>query len=748
MSKELVVNVTTSPKAELPVELMRTSNYFDYDQFNNNERASKVTVTFYAGEHGDIKKPSQLIFRDQVTYNVKIGSKLSDIVTPEIRPNSDYLVSSKPWGDEFNENTIVNGPMSFTAQYEKKAYPKDAYFYLLKPGHKNTENGNEAFLYVGKGRVKDDFLANAGDTDSDHMSYVSEYPSETEINAAIQKEYPNAETNLTWYRIVKSNGAPDQDGNPIVPSKNLTYHIDGYITIKAEDKFTAAFEVAKPSNVDIETQDNISKNTEITMPLKDKNITEKGINYTFDGWYLNKDYTQPVENNKYVMTQNQTFYARYLKDNNENSYKVSYLEKETNKKLIKDKTVEKITLPNGDFDKVVNGGTYTEKAQSISGYKVIGLAEKSITVGADSNNNLVFYYEKDDQITKNLELTINYYKDNTLAETDTNKYSTWIGNDTAKVNPAIVLDNEKYDGYKLDKEATKEAPTSIKNGDKYNIYYVKDTTKWTTVTFNKGTRGSLAGQDADGNVIFKDILKETTLAENNIKAPEITTNTNCEVADTPWNNGYAENKVINGETIFTAQYKKNINFTVYINDDFLPGNDRWAHLNKDTIGHDDKLAYTQAQIKDFANEYIGKKGYAKDTYKLVFKTKIEYLDNNKNKSWKDYDPETDKVLNEGFEVRYHVYIVKKLDVKFDLNNKENDVNYEVYNGSKLSDKQTVPTPSKYGYTFTGWKMNNNETLYDNDTIKGMKFNDNTTFKAQYVKDKSITKDAKLTVNYF
>ncbi|MEG1526162.1 MAG: InlB B-repeat-containing protein, partial [Erysipelotrichaceae bacterium] len=498
---------------------------------------------------------------------------------------------------------------------------------------------------------------------------------------------------------------------------------------------------------------NSINNTMIELTKGIENVKSR----TFKGWNriaiadgaVNKKGEQIASGNQYhvdgtfdVVTEKQvTVNFKVMNPNNEeisqdlkiNSY-LTDKNKEIDMPMNDDIKYYQYNQEKYDFDGWYTDDTYTNKVEN-NKYQI-------------GNQSQTFYAKFVKAETK-LNYTINFYKDNKLVEGDTISANEIVWNHQDTINVNIDQYKSKYngEGYAFSRNDPIETDKIIQNGV-INIYYVKDETKWTTVTFNNGTKGSLAGQDADGNVIFKDILKETTLAENNIKAPEITTNTNCEVADTPWNNGYAENKVINGETIFTAQYKKNINFTVYINDDFLPGNDRWAHLNKDTIGHDDKLAYTQAQIKDFANEYIGKKGYAKDTYKLVFKTKIEYLDNNKNKSWKDYDPETDKVLNEGFEVRYHVYIVKKFDVKFDLDNKENDVNYKVCNGSKLSDKQTVPTPSKKGYIFTGWKMNDNETLYDNDTINGMKFNDNTTFKAQYVKDEEQIRPAKLTVNYF
>ncbi|MEG1629886.1 MAG: hypothetical protein RR345_02120, partial [Erysipelotrichaceae bacterium] len=83
-SKELVINVTSNPKSELPVELLQTSNYSEFN-YNERERASTVLVTFYAGEHGRIKQLGDLFFGNVEYYHVKKGTKLSEIETPIIK---------------------------------------------------------------------------------------------------------------------------------------------------------------------------------------------------------------------------------------------------------------------------------------------------------------------------------------------------------------------------------------------------------------------------------------------------------------------------------------------------------------------------------------------------------------------------------------------------------------------------------------------------------------------------------------
>ncbi|MEG2799617.1 MAG: InlB B-repeat-containing protein, partial [Erysipelotrichaceae bacterium] len=498
-----------------------------------------------------------------------------------------------------------------------------------------------------------------------------------------------------------------------------------------------------PSNREIKkTMDELAKNIENVVSVtfngwnriakadgavdKNGNIIASGRQYHVDGTFNVVTRKQVTVNFK-VMNPENLDISQDLGIN-------SYLTDKNNEIVMPMSDAAKNYEYNGekyDFDGWYTDASYTNKVQSDK-YQI---GEESMT-----------FYAKYVKADTKFNYTINFYKDDKLVEGDTISAYEIAWNHQEKLNVNIEQYKNKYVGYNFDRNDPIETNQIVKNGV-IKIYYVKDATKWTTVTFNNGTKGSLRGQDANGNVIFKDILKGTTLAANNINAPKITPNENCQVAETPWNNGYAADKVIDQETTFTAQYKKNINFTVYLNDDFLSSDDHWVHLDKDMTGHTDNLVYTEDQIKGFANEYITKKKYAKDTYKLVFTTKIEYLDNN-TKKWKNYDPELNKVLNEGFEVRYHVYIVKKLDVKFDLNNNEEDVNYKVYNGSKLSDKQSVPTPSKTGYTFIGWKMDDKAKIYTNTQIEALNFKDNTTFKAQYVKDEAQRKEMSYQVQYF
>ncbi|MEF9962602.1 MAG: hypothetical protein RR755_08240, partial [Erysipelotrichaceae bacterium] len=152
-------------------------------------------------------------------------------------------------------------------------------------------------------------------------------------------------------------------------------------------------------------------------------------------------------------------------------------------------------------------------------------------------------------------------KDGILVDgaTQTVKKEVWV-NDTEVALDAIDVANDKFEGYVFDKTDPEILPETVKSETIISVYYVKDATKWTKVTFNRGAHGTLVNEDVDGNVISIEVLIGSKLSDNQITDPRIIPNEGWILARPNWNNGYAVDKEVVKDMIFTAQYAEDRNF--------------------------------------------------------------------------------------------------------------------------------------------------------------------------------------------
>ena len=207
----------------------------------------------------------------------------------------------------------------------------------------------------------------------------------------------------------------------------------------------------------------------------------------------------------------------YYEKRTDLSYKVKYLEVGTDKVLHDEKTVSGKTYLQ----------TVSEKAETITGYDVVGNGTQQIVISADNNANVItFYYTK----KNNLSYIVRYLEkdtNNVLRTPDTEAGQTF-GSSVTKEAPDI-------DGY------TKVAPTSvtieIKDDNSKNeiiFYYTKRTDLSYTVNYlEQGTNAVLADAKTVDNQTFGAKVPVSAIDINgyNKVAPttaeiEITTGTN------------------------------------------------------------------------------------------------------------------------------------------------------------------------------------------------------------------------------
>ncbi|MCM1297447.1 MAG: S-layer homology domain-containing protein, partial [Muribaculaceae bacterium] len=142
----------------------------------------------------------------------------------------------------------------------------------------------------------------------------------------------------------------------------------------------------------------------------------------------------------------------YYTANEDISYVVKYLEKDTNKVLASEKTVTDQTMAT----------TVTETAAEIAGYTP-DAASKSLTLAA-TGNEIVFYYSK----RSDLQYTVNYYLTNTATKVVESKV---VGNQVfgARVTE-VAIDIAGY----VKPETESQTITIGVTGNEINFYYTRN----------------------------------------------------------------------------------------------------------------------------------------------------------------------------------------------------------------------------------------------------------------------------------
>ena len=192
------------------------------------------------------------------------------------------------------------------------------------------------------------------------------------------------------------------------------------------------------------------------------------------------------------------------------SYKVNYLEKDTNKVLHEAKTVDKQTF----------GDTVTETAIDVQGYNKVDPTSQNLTVTADPAENVItFYYTK----RTDLSYTVNYYWNGTtekVAESKTVNDQTF----EAVIKEAPIL----IDGYTpISLERQELTITTDDNDNTITFYYYKNvklTANSDTLPYN-GEEQSVSGytcaveeKQKDGSVEYVPWTGEKPLTFEGVSA--------------------------------------------------------------------------------------------------------------------------------------------------------------------------------------------------------------------------------------
>ena len=123
--------------------------------------------------------------------------------------------------------------------------------------------------------------------------------------------------------------------------------------------------------------------------------------------------------------------------------------------------------------------TYTDK--NIHGFKLGRTEGLPLTIGTNETENIIkVYYIIDDENTKDLSYTVEYYKDNEIVNSDTRTITETVhilNPETLDVDKDLFTDANKYNGYDLVATEPEEIPDTVENGTIIKVYYERKDTQ-------------------------------------------------------------------------------------------------------------------------------------------------------------------------------------------------------------------------------------------------------------------------------
>ena len=332
--------------------LYSSNNGHSWDEVEDED-----SITFY------YKKSAAASRIDVTIDNNKLYVGNSTTAHAQVWPEDSSYVwsSSKPSVASVNEDGTVTGISSgytlITATSGRKSdsvpvrvlgnpsqnIEQTTYFYLVYPGVENPSSGEGEWrpgdwLYAGEGEAS---LPDARSTDlrtiiNDNLDsritvQPTRYMSKTITIDGTTYRYDSEGTgepgtfSVEWDKAILSSGANNSnkwDGESQINDDTLasgnTWHIDGHLVLNDEEKVTVSFSVQDPEMESPALIDGylytIKKGSDVSrIPEMDETKEYGGVTFTFDGWYLDRDFTtKATEDDFKDVDDNIAFYGRYV----------------------------------------------------------------------------------------------------------------------------------------------------------------------------------------------------------------------------------------------------------------------------------------------------------------------------------------------------------------------------------------------------------------------------------------------------
>ena len=228
-------------------------------------------------------------------------------------------------------------------------------------------------------------------------------------------------------------------------TKELSYTVEYYKDGKKVDNDTQVIN---------ETKQVLESDT-LTVKKGEINVTNKYVGYSFVK-------TEPSTIPNFI---NDKGIIKVYYERNSYDYEVHYFfNGNEDESLIETKSAK--------YNDVIT--TYTDKVKT--GYKLDRVENLPLTIKT-KGNVINVYYVTDENQTKELSYTVEYYKDGKKVDNDTqviNETKQVLESDTLTVKKGEINVTNKYVGYKFDKTNPSDIPDTIENGGVIEVYYVKD----------------------------------------------------------------------------------------------------------------------------------------------------------------------------------------------------------------------------------------------------------------------------------
>ena len=507
----------------------------------------------------------------------------------------------------------------------------------------------------------------------------------------------------TGYKLQKAENLPLTIGveNNIInvyyvtdntQTKELSYTVEYYKDGKKVDNDT---------QVVTETKQVLESDT-LTVKKSEINVTNKYVGYKFEK--TNPETIPNSINDKGVIK------VYYVKDMFEYTINYYYNGKIDNSKIESSKA---------KYETVIS--TYPDKKEV--GYKLEKTENLPLTVSEDKTKNVInVYYVIDENQTKELSYTVEYYKDGKKVENDTQVVKETkhvLESDTLTVKKGEINVTDKYVGYSFVRTEPSTIPNSIENKGIIRVYYERNSYDYEVHYFFNGNEDESLIETKSAK--YNDVINTYT--------DKVKTGYKLQKAENlPLTIG-VENNIINVYYVTDNTQTKELSYTVeYYKDGKKVDNDTQVVTETKQVLESDTLTVKKSEI-NVTNKYVG--------YKFE-KTNPETIPNSINdkgviKVYYVFDESQTKELS--YTVEYYKN-GKKV---------ENDTQVEVVTVHVLQpntlqvNQDKINTENKY----VGYKLEKTSP----ETIPG-EINNGGIIKVYYILDDGQTKTLTYTVNYY
>ena len=318
--------------------------------------------------------------------------------------------------------------------------------------------------------------------------------------------YPtNDGFNLTYTDVYGNSQkiASPEDPEVYWVAKRYNYKIEYYYDGQIDNTLTETDKDVKGTEITV-SEESIKNNTKTGYKLKNVDPENKMI-------YISSNEEENIIRVYYVKDETQTKDLSYTVEYYKNGVKVT-----EDTQTVKD-TVQVLKPDTLTVDK-----SNINTKDKYVGYKFEKTNPTEIPNTIENGSVIKVYYVTDDNQTKDLSYTVEYYKDGVKVTEDTQTVKDTVQvlkPNTLKVDKLSINTVNKYVGYKFEKTEPTTIPDTIENGGVIKVYYVTDDNQtkdlYYTVEYYKD--GKLVATDTDVEHETKQVLQDNKLTVKNDK---------------------------------------------------------------------------------------------------------------------------------------------------------------------------------------------------------------------------------------